>query len=132
MNANGHSASDILKVLLFSIFLLPFILYWGFDFFCSIGVMTPVSKPEKTKRKPQLKLTPEHYGVRNDTPEDFRVEPEPEPETEQQLIDDVISGLQNVGFKKRDAKLSVLKACEGRVFEDHQSLIEAALAKSNL
>jgi Holliday junction resolvasome RuvABC DNA-binding subunit len=59
-------------------------------------------------------------------------EPEPEPQTDPQLIEDVISVLQNLGFKKREAKITVLKVCEGRVFEDHQSLIEAALDKSNL
>jgi hypothetical protein len=129
MNANGHSASDILKVLLFSIFFLPLILYWGFDFFCSMGVMTPVDKPKsKPKRQHAPVQHPEQHGIQNDTLDD----PYLEPETNQQLIDDVISGLQNVGFKKRDAKLAVLKACEGRVFEDHQTLIEAALNKSNL
>ena len=129
MNADGHSASDILKVLLFSIFFLPLILYWGFDFFCYIGVMTPTDKPKpKPKRQHVPVQHPEWHGIQNDTPDD----PYLEPETDQQLIDDVIACLQNVGFKKRDAKLAVLKACEGKVFEGHQALIEAALNKSNL
>ena len=33
---------------------------------------------------------------------------------------------------RKEAKVSVLKACEGMVFEDHQSLIEAAMKKSNV
>ena len=94
--------------------------------------MTPIVEPKKRTPAPMPvpKHDPEWHGTWNDTPEDSWFDPEPQ--TDSLLIDDVIAGLQNLGFKKRDARVAVLKACEGKVFEDHQSLIEAALNKSNL
>ena len=126
MNVDGHSPSDILKVLLFSVFLLPIILYQFFTTFCFLGLMSPEPNPVPNKPKPEPEPEPEW----DDEPENSWCEPEPQ--TDSQLIDDVIAGLQNAGFKKKDARVAVLKACEGKVFEDHQSLIEAALNKSNL
>jgi len=90
------------------------------------------AKPRRQPRpqiQTQVQVEPELQSQVKPEPEP---EPELEPQTNQQLIDEVIAGLQNLGFKKRDAKITVLKACEGKVFEDHQSLVEAALNKSNL
>ena len=56
-------------------------------------------------------------------------EPPPKPETGQQVIDDAVSSLRSVGFLLRDAKAAVLKACEGKVFTDCESLIVAALER---
>ena len=127
-------------LILFSLFVLPFLVYFFFNTSCFLDITTPLPELEKPKPKPEPEpepepeQDPEWFGTWNDKPEDtwFDPEPEPEPQTDPQLIEEVISGLQNVGFKKKDAKAAVLKACEGRVFEDHQSLIEAALAKSNV
>ena len=114
-----------LSAVLFSVFVLPFLIYYFFDFFCFVGLVTPLpehllSKPEKPIRVAQ--------PIPEQAPDWF----DPEPQTDSKLIEDVISGLQQMGFKKRDAKLAVLKACEGKVFEDHEPLIKAALDKSNL
>ena len=126
-----------LSAVLFSMFVLPFLIYYFFGFFCFVGLVTPLPeyllpKPEKPIRVAQP--TPEQdsdcLDAWNDKPDDSWFDPEPQ--TDSKLIEDVISGLQQIGFKKRDAKLAVLKVCEGRVFEDHQSLVEAALNKSNL
>jgi hypothetical protein len=113
-----------IMALLFIIFVLPFLIYYYFDFCCWFGLVIPSPEPEKTvcvvKPRPELEQTPDWPDTQNDTLE-----------TNSQLIEDVISGLQNLGFKKKDAKFAVLKACENKMFEDHQSLIEAALEKSN-
>ena len=109
-----------LSAVLFSVFVLPFLIYYFFDFFCFIGLVTPLPEREKPIRVAQ--------PIPEQAPDWF----DPEPQTGSKLIEDVISGLQQMGFKKRDAKLAVLKVCEGKVFEDHESLIKAALDKSNL
>ena len=124
--------ASLLYVLLFSIFVLPFLIYFSFDFCCFIGLARPVKiaiEPEP-EPEPEPEQNPEWFGTWNDAPEDSWFDPEPK--TNQQLIDEVIGVLQNLGFKKRDARVAVLKACEGNIFEDHQSLVEAALNKSNL
>ena len=132
-----------IATMIFAVGLWFFIMmFWGVS--CGIGLVKdfpkPKAKPSKVKPaikpaiEPEPKQDSDWFGTWNDKPDDswFDPEPEPEPQTDPQLIEEVISGLQNVGFKKKDAKAAVLKACEGRVFEDHQSLIEAALAKSNV
>jgi len=132
-----------ISVILFSIFVFPILLYVFFDFFSFLGVVIPAPKPscvvrakQEPEQEPEQEQDPDWFGTWNDKPDDPWFDPEPTPETEPQtdpqLIEDVISGLQNLGFKKREARITVLKVCEGRVFEDHQSLIEAALNKSNL
>ncbi len=128
-----HNGSGMhLFFVLFSVFVLPLFIYTFFNTSCFLGITTPLPKLEKPNPKPipEPEHSPEWHGTWNDAPEDSWFDPEPQ--TDSQLIDDVIAGLQNVGFKKRDARVAVLKACEGKVFEDHQSLIEAALNKSNL
>mgnify|MGYP003658379986 CR=1 FL=1 len=135
MNSDGYSEELMGQMFLFSLLVLPFIVYLFFDFFCLIGVTYKGNirwpEPEPVlESEPEPEQDPEWFGAWNDKPEDSWFDPEPK--TSQQLIDEVISGLQNLGFKKRDARIAVLKACEGRVFEDHQPLVEAALDKSNL
>jgi len=88
----------------------------------------PKPKP-KSKSRPQARPEPKPKPEPQPEPQP---EPEPEPQTDPQLIEDVIAGLHNAGFKKKDAKAAVLRVCERGVFEDHQSLIQAALDKSNL
>ena len=125
MNDNDLTIEDLVKFIFFSIFFLPIIVYYFFNFFCHLRVVTPLPEPKKPKPIP----TPEPEGCIVDE----IMEPELDvPKTDEKLIDEVVSALCSLGFKKKEAKVSVLKACEGMVFEDHQSLIEAAMKKSNV
>jgi len=136
----GSEISSVLYVLLFSIFVLPFLIYCYFDFFCALGVVTPFPKSQKRVRlvkpqpAPEPEYDPDRHGTWNDRTDhpSFNPNLEPEIQTDTQLIEDAVSALQQMGFKKSEAKLVVLKVCEGKVFEDHESLIKAALDKSNL
>ena len=135
MNNNEYEIIGIVYVLLFSVFVLPFLIYVCFDLGCFLGLTDPLEAPP-AKRQPKPEPEPvqdsEWSGTWNDKPDDSWFNPEPTPQTDPQLIEDTIGALQQIGFKKRDAKLAVLKACEGKVFEDHEPLIKAALDKSNL
>ena len=125
MHYEPYSTKDILKVLIFSILGLPLILLLFFDVFSAVNVIPNEEKKKEKRRKPEPPpLEPSE--------EEVFVDEYSEPETDEKLIQEVISGLQNLGFKKRDATISVLNACKGKVFEDHQSLVEAAMDKSNL
>jgi len=79
-----------------------------------------------------LRLEPESVEYEDEYIEAVvtKPEPEPEPTTDSQIIEDTISALRSVGFSKRDSKAAVLKACEGRVFNDCESLIVAALERA--
>jgi len=136
-----------IATMIFAVGLWFFIMmFWGVA--CGFGLVKdfpkPKAKPSKVKPaiEPEPKQDSDWFGTWNDKPDDSwfdpeakpepQAQPEPEPQTDPKLIEEVISGLQHLGFKKKDAKAAVLRACEGRVFEDHQSLVEAALDKSNL
>ena len=153
------ATSGLIVTLIFCVFLWVFIMmFWKAA--CGIGLVKDFPKPKAKRPKvkiavePELEQDPNWFGTWNDKPQfsDFdpnpeselkpmsEPEPEPEPEpkpepkpqTDPKLLEEGISGLHNWGVKKKDARAAVLRACEGRVFEDHQSLIEAALDKSNV
>ena len=53
-------------------------------------------------------------------------------ETSQDLIDDAILALRNLGFKKRDAVIAVERACNGKVFTNVEDVIIATFDRSNV
>jgi len=99
MNDNDLTMEDLVKFFFFSIFFLPIIVYYFFNFFCHLRVVTPLPQPKKPKPIP----TPEPEGCIVDE----IMEPElsvpvevDEPKTNEKLIDEVIGALCSLGFKK--------------------------------
>jgi hypothetical protein len=57
---------------------------------------------------------------------------EPEPLTSQDVIDDAVSALRNIGFTKKAAVVAVNNACINERFDDPIVLVKATLSRSNV
>ena len=57
---------------------------------------------------------------------------EPEPLTSQDVIDDAVSALRNIGFTKKAAVVAVNNACINEKFDAPVILVKATLSRSNV
>jgi hypothetical protein len=57
---------------------------------------------------------------------------EPESLTSQDVIDDAVSALRNIGFTKKAAVVAVNNACINEKFDDPVVLVKATLSRSNV
>lgn len=117
---------------------LPFIIVATWPFWVFIGVVKDIPKPKKQVKpqilpplqpQPQVQFVsrvvakPEVKEEVDDTP--------PKVTTKQEIINDAISALTSIGFKKTQAKSAVHKACDGKVFSNAQDVIKATMKKRN-
>ena len=122
--------------------IFPFIIVATWPIWVGLGVVKDMPKPKKPiKPQPlppppplpqyQPQVQPVSQPVSkakvkkevNNTP--------PKATTKEAIINDAISALVAIGFKKTQAKNEVCKACDGKVFDNVQDVIKATMKKPN-
>ncbi len=112
------------------ILLLPFISIE--EDFLEPHTYEPPIRSKVKKPKPARRQTKKPKPVKQPTKTAVVSKTYIEQATSQNLIDDAILALRNLGFKKRDAVIAVERACNGKVFTNVEDVIIATFDRSNV
>tara|TARA_Y100000814_G_scaffold115729_1_gene82490 strand:+ start:228 stop:638 length:411 start_codon:yes stop_codon:yes gene_type:complete len=117
--------------ILFGFFVVPRILYRFQNFFERIGTLPSKNSMwmKKEKETDEVLIEEAH------TPSIFELIEEavqPESSTSQDVINDAVSALRNIGFTKKAAVVAVNNACINEKFDDPVVLVKATLSRSNV
>jgi|14BtaG_2_1085337.scaffolds.fasta_scaffold62003_2 hypothetical protein len=125
---------------------LPFIIVATWPVWVFFGVVKDMPKPKKQIKprplptplptlKPQVQYVPQVAAKAKVVKKDRAVKEvdhtPPKVTTREAIINDAISALVAIGFKKTEAKNAVHKACNGKVFDNVQDVIKATMKKPN-
>lgn len=124
--------------------IFPFIIVATWPFWVFVGIVKDMPKPKKQiKPRPlpipiptpklQAQYVPQVAAkakvVKKDrVVKEVNQEP-PKATTKEAIINDAISVLVGIGFKKTEAKNAVRKACDGKVFDSVQDVIKVTMKK---
>tara|TARA_Y100000593_G_scaffold91877_1_gene181869 strand:+ start:5909 stop:6331 length:423 start_codon:yes stop_codon:yes gene_type:complete len=126
--------------------IMPFIIVATWPVWVFFGIVKDTPKPKKKivieplpiypqvslkRRKRKLKLQYASSIVAESESTKSISNTPPKVTTKQTIIDDAISALMSVGFKKTEAKNAVCKACSGKAFDNVEDVIKATMKKSN-